>query len=161
MTTSSRAGLSLGLFLAVAGCGSSAPAGSPAGAVDDPGPAVARMLHASAEAWNRGDLDGFLDDYSEGEGTTFTGASGTVRGTDEIRRRYLAGYWGTGRPEHRLSFEDIEVRPLGPDHALALGRYVLAEPDDGPVASTGIFTLVLARGDHGWKIIHDHSSASE
>ncbi|HEX7120695.1 MAG TPA: SgcJ/EcaC family oxidoreductase [Longimicrobiales bacterium] len=156
----SNRALPLGLLLVLAACGAAGQSES-AASHDDAAAEIARMLQASADAWNRADLDGFLDDYMPGDGTTFTGASGTTRGTDEIRRRYVAGYWSTGRPAHRLSFEDIEVRSLGSDHALALGRYVLAEPDGGAVASTGFFTLVLSRTDQGWKIIHDHSSAAE
>ncbi|HEX6938652.1 MAG TPA: nuclear transport factor 2 family protein [Longimicrobiales bacterium] len=152
--------LAAGLLLVLAACGAAGRQES-AASHDDVAAEITAMLQASADAWNRGDLDGFLDDYLQNDSTTFTGASGTIHGTDEIRQRYIAGYWSTGRPAHRLSFEGIEVRPLGRDHALALGRYVLTEPDGTGVASTGYFTLVLSRTDHGWKIIHDHSSASE
>ncbi len=158
-TTSSRSALAVGL-LSLAACGASGPSITTDDTSSDAAAEIVAMLESSAASWNEGDLDGFLDDYMEGEETTFTGASGTTRGADEVRRRYLASYWSTGRPQHRLSFAGIEVRALGPDHALALGRYVLTEPDDGTVASEGIFSLVLTRTGHGWKIIHDHSSAS-
>jgi len=119
------------------------------------------MLHASAESWNAGDLDGFLDDYLDSAGTAFVGRSGVTRGVAAIRDGYLRGYWSTGRPEHALRFEDLEVSPLGGQHALVLGRYVLADRETGSPAATGVFSLVLVRTEQGWRIIHDHSSASE
>jgi uncharacterized protein (TIGR02246 family) len=116
------------------------------------------MLQASARSWNAGDLEGFLDDYLDAPTTAFVGSRVTF-GVAEIRRRYQASYWQTGRPAQQLRFEDIEVRPLGSGHALALGRYVLLTPGTSTVAGTGWFTLVLQRIATGeWRIIHDHSS---
>lgn len=115
------------------------------------------MLTASAASWNAGDLEGFLDDYLDAPGTAFVGSTVT-HGVDEIRRRYQASYWKTGTPVQHLRFEDIEVRPLGGEHALALGRYVLLTPGTANVEGQGWFSLVLQRTAAGWKIIHDHSS---
>lgn len=120
------------------------------------------MLRSSAESWNAGDLDGFLDDYAADGGLTFVGAGGPIRGREEVRRRYVEGYWAPGSERDSLRFEDVEVRPLGPGHALAVGRYVLYRPGASPeTTSTGWFTLVLAKQDSGWAIVHDHSSAEE
>ncbi|HSJ13069.1 MAG TPA: nuclear transport factor 2 family protein [Longimicrobiales bacterium] len=117
------------------------------------------MLHASAASWNAGDLEGFLDDYLDVPSTAFVGGTVTY-GVDEIRRRYRASYWRSGRPEQHLRFEDIGVRPLNADHALALGRYVLLDPATGTEQGSGWFTLVLTRHLSSWRIIHDHSSAA-
>ncbi len=116
------------------------------------------MLHASSEAWNRGDLNGFLDDYLDSPETTFIGADVSF-GVDEIRARYLRSYWSTGRPEGLLRFEDLHVRPLGTSHALARGTYVLTDRN-GTESGRGFFSLVLVRTDAGWRIIHYHSSAA-
>jgi len=119
------------------------------------------MLHSSAASWNGGDLDGFLDDYWRSEALTFSGATGVTRGWDEVRTRYLATYWAPGMARDSLRFEGIEVVPLGGEHALALGQYVLFRPEeDGAVVSTGFFSLVLARTNGDWKILHDHTSAT-
>ena len=121
--------------------------------------AVTEMLRASAASWNAGDLDGFLDDYSADPGLTFSGATGVVRGRDAVRARYLESYWAEGAERDSLRFEALEVRPLGEEHALALGRYVLYRPEAGDsVTATGAFSLVLRHEDDGWRIIHDHSS---
>ena len=118
------------------------------------------MLDASARAWNAGDLEGFLDDYLDSPATAFVGPTIT-HGLDQIRSRYRTSYWRTGKPAQHLRFEKIDVRSLGSDYALALGRYVLFNPVSGTSEGSGWFTLVLQRSaPHVWRIIHDHSSAA-
>ncbi len=120
---------------------------------------IVATLQASADAWNRGDLDGFLKPYLDSSETTFMTARGVVHGLDTIRARYRAGYWKSGGPPQLLRFGDITVRNLGPDHALMTGRYRLRDRATGAPADSGNFTLIWRRTPGGWKIIHDHSSA--
>jgi ketosteroid isomerase-like protein len=120
------------------------------------------MLDASAASWNAGDLDGFVDDYTDDPALAFVGSSGVTRGIAEVRARYESGYWAGGGPADSLRFEGLELTPLGERHALALGRYVLYRPatDDAPerVTSTGWFSLVVEHDGDRWRIVHDHSS---
>jgi ketosteroid isomerase-like protein len=119
------------------------------------------MLHASAEEWNTGNLDGFMDDYWRSPGLTFSGSGGVTRGWEGVRDRYLRTYFAPGAVRDHLRFEELEISPLGPDHALALGRYVLSHSGDPDVTpSSGHFSLVLRWVAGSWKIIHDHTSAS-
>lgn len=142
-------------LIAAAACatGDPIPEPSPENAADE----IVAMLQASADAWNRGDLDGFLADYDED--ATFVGGSGMIRGRDEIRRRYVEGYWSEGTAPDRLAFQDIDVRVMGPRSATAVGRYILRDRRTNERTGTGIFTLLLARNNDGWRILHDHSSA--
>jgi beta-aspartyl-peptidase (threonine type) len=130
------------------------PGGSPAAEIQE-------MLLASAASWNAGDLDGFLDDYWRSDELTFSGDTGVTRGWDDVRTRYLNSYWAPGASRDSLRFEGIEVTPLGSDHALALGQYVLYRPEEGGrVTSSGFFSLVLWKPNGHWKILHDHTSAA-
>lgn len=156
----SNLGVALGLLLALAGCARSRTLEAPTPQAPDPGPEITAMLRASAESWNQGDIEGFLDDYLDSPQTAFVGGSGVIRGLDEIRRRYRAGYWSTGRPRDLLRFEDLEVQRLGAEHALAIGRYILSDPATDQTTGHGVFSLVLVRTPQGWRIIHDHSSAA-
>lgn len=135
----------------------------PSGSADSAGVAfqVAEMLHASAESWNAGDLDGFLDDYWRSEALTFSGSSGVTRGWDGVRERYLRSYWAPEAQRDSLRFEALEIMPLGQNHALALGQYVLYRPEEeDKITGTGFFSLVLWKVDGAWKIVHDHTSAA-
>lgn len=126
-----------------------------------PSEEIKQMLRSSAASWNRGDLAGFLDDYWNSDELTFSGSGGVTRGWEQVRSRYEQSYWAPGAVRDSLSFEDLEVFPLGSDHALALGRYVLHDlARDGGISGTGYFSLVLRRTEEGWRIIHDHTSAS-
>ncbi|MBI4545718.1 MAG: DUF4440 domain-containing protein [Gemmatimonadetes bacterium] len=121
---------------------------------------ITAMLRSSADDWNRGDLEGFLDDYLDSGETTFVGGSAVLHGVPELRRRYQAAYFKDGAPRDALRFEELEIRQLPPHHALALGRYVLFDRATHTTTATGFFSLVLRRTTRGWKIIHDHSSAA-
>ena len=119
------------------------------------------MLQASTASWNAGNLEGFLDDYWRSEDLTFSGATGVTRGWEDVRTRYLESYWAPGSARDSLRFEDLEVVPLGEEHAFALGRYVLSRPEDGGVVtSSGFFSLILEKMEGEWKIVHDHTSGS-
>lgn len=126
-------------------------------------PAAAELeeaLMASAEAWNRKDLDGFMAPYLRSPGLTFSGSGGVRRGFEAVVARYRASYFDADAALPTLRFTDVETRDLGADHALMLGRYVLLDPDSGERQDTGFFSLVWVRTREGWKIMHDHTSAA-
>lgn len=140
--------------LLLAACGT----GRTATPAPDPGPAVRALLDASAEAWNRDDLDGFLADYAAD--ASFVTSDGLVHGREGIRRIYERGYWQDGPgPRDDLRFEGLDVRRTGPRSAVAFGRYVLYDPETGGTRATGIFSLTLRQTGSGWEIVHDHSSS--
>lgn len=150
-----RRGVWVGLAaITVAGCGPKHAGSQPL----DPQAlhaGVDRLLTVSAEAWNAGDLDGFLAWYERSPETTFQGSAGLIHGWEAIRDRY-APRFGPGAVRDSLRFEDLETRPLAPGLGLATARYVLMRGDS--VTSTGVFTLVVRETPQGWRIIHDHSS---
>jgi ketosteroid isomerase-like protein len=118
--------------------------------------AVERMLSESADAWNRGELAGFMDDYLESENTTYIGGAGFVIGYDSIEARY-APRFEPGAARDSLRFEEVRVRRLGAVDAIATARWILHRRDT--ITGSGPFTLVLRHTSGGWKIIHDHSSS--
>jgi hypothetical protein len=56
----------------------------------------------------------------------------------------------------QLRFENITVRPLGPDHALVVGRFILS--GGGQDDATGWFSTIWEWTGTRWETIHDHSS---
>ncbi|MGB9430639.1 MAG: nuclear transport factor 2 family protein [Candidatus Acidiferrum sp.] len=117
--------------------------------------AITSILADQQSAWNRGDVDGFMKGYWDSPELTFAGSSGITRGWQPVLERYRRNY-----PDHKamghLDFSEVEVRPLGKDAALVLGRWHLRRDSD---ELGGVFTLVFQRFPEGWRIIHDHTSA--
>jgi ketosteroid isomerase-like protein len=115
---------------------------------------IQAMLDESAAAWNRGDLDGHLADNADS--IRFMTGKGPVIGktqtADILRRAFFRG----GKPVQSLRFEKVDIRSLGTEHALVIGRFILSgggEPD-----RSGWFSTVWERQAAGWRVIHDHSS---
>jgi uncharacterized protein (TIGR02246 family) len=117
---------------------------------------VQGVLAAQAEAWNRGDLEAFVESYWDDARLTFCGSEGVVRGRADLLAKYHASY-PTAEARGQLRFDLIEVRPVGADAALVLGQYHLARTDP----ASGYFTLLVQRTAAGLAIAHDHTSASK
>lgn len=122
---------------------------------------IEAALTDSAAGWNEGDMDRFLAIYSEAPETSFVGSTGLLRGVAAMETRYREAYdWSQADPAERgvLTFETEDFRPLGNDHALYIGRYILTYPDPAKEPVTGLTSLVFGREGNAWKIIADHSS---
>ena len=108
------------------------------------------------EAWNRGDIDGFMSGYARAKETTFVSEDKITRGWETVRDRYRKKYSDRAKMG-TLTFSDLEITPLGKDSALALGRWSLQRAQDRP---HGRFTLIFRLTNDGWRIVHDHTSAA-
>lgn len=122
----------------------------------DEAAAIQKVLNDQAVAWNKGDLEEFMKAYLRTEDITFMGKNIT-RGYDAVLKRYQGNY-GNKDKMGTLRFEEIEVRLLGRDHALVLGRFYLARNAAGGGDATGRYTLVGVKTKDGWRFIHDHTS---
>ena len=118
--------------------------------------AVRAVLDAQRDAWNRGDLVGYMDGYARSANTVFVSGDNVTRGWQTVLDRYRKNY-NSREKMGTLTFSDLEITLLGIDTALVLGRWHLQRANDEPHGRT---TLVLRRTRQGWKIVHDHSSAA-
>ena len=118
---------------------------------------IRALLDRQVDDWNRGDVRAFMKAYEDSQATTYIGTA-VVKGYQRVLNRYLERY-PTRQNMGALTFSDIEVRMLGADHALVLGRFHLTRPPAAGGEAQGIFTLVLRRTAQGWKIILDHTSS--
>jgi ketosteroid isomerase-like protein len=116
------------------------------------------VLEQQREAWNAGDLDGFLAGYEQSDALLFTSGAKIRRGFEETREKYKARYGDARETMGVLSFEILDVRPLGAcsDAAVVLGRWGLSETAQ---AGSGVFSVILERREGSWRIVHDHTSA--
>ena len=116
--------------------------------------AIKATLDTTAAGWNRGELSVYLSAYADT--ATAMGSTGLVRGVRGIEGQMRAGFWRTGRPIQVLSYDHLEIRPIGPDQAVVTGQYILT--GGGRPDRTGWFTTIWVRTPRGWRMLHDHSS---
>jgi beta-aspartyl-peptidase (threonine type) len=117
------------------------------------------VLDSQVEAWNRGDLEGFMAGYWRSPDLVFCSGATVTKGWDETLARYRKRYQSEGSEMGWLRFDGVEVIPLGADAALARGAWRLTMGDGKE--PHGLFTLLLRRLDGGWVIVHDHTSSGE
>ena len=117
---------------------------------------IQSVLRAQQDAWNRGDIDEFMNGYARSASTVFVSEDQVRRGWDTVRERYREKYSDRTKMG-TLAFSDLEITMLSPDAAVVLGRWALKRETDEP---HGRFTLVFKRLPEGWRIVHDHTSAA-
>ena len=117
---------------------------------------IQSVLTAQQDAWNRGDVDEFMNGYARSASTAFISEDEVKRGWETVRDRYHLKYSDRAKMG-TLSFSEIEVTMLSPDAAVVLGRWKLKRENDEP---HGRFTLIFKHLSEGWRIVHDHTSAA-
>jgi ketosteroid isomerase-like protein len=117
--------------------------------------AIRKVLDKQVKAWNRGDIEGFMEGYWKSDALTFVTASGVTRGWQNVIERYRRSY-PDGKAMGALSFADLEIRVLSQDSAMVLGRWQLQREADRP---EGHFTLILRKFPEGWRVVHDHTTS--
>jgi uncharacterized protein (TIGR02246 family) len=119
--------------------------------------AIRAVIQSQQDAWNRGDIDAFMNGYARSDKTVFVSGDEVTRGWQTVRDRYKAKY-SDREKMGTLNFSELEIAELGPDAAVALGRWELKRAKDNP---HGRFTLIFRQTPEGWRIVHDHTSAAE
>jgi len=118
--------------------------------------AIRKVLDDQVSAWNKGDIDAFMQGYQDSPETTFIGKT-VHHGWQQVLERYEHDY-SSKEARGTLEFSDLSVRLLGANYAIATGRYHLTRSAAGGGDATGIFSLVWEKSAAGWKIILDHTS---
>ena len=118
---------------------------------------IRNVLQSQQEAWNRGDIDAFMNGYWRSDKTVFVSGDEVTRGWQKVLDRYKKKYSDRAKMG-TLTFSDLEITPLSADAAVALGAWKLKRASDEP---HGRFTLIFRRFPDGWRIVHDHTSAAQ
>jgi ketosteroid isomerase-like protein len=115
--------------------------------------AIEAVLYDQADAWNRGDIDAFMEGYWKSDALSFSSGGKTTRGWQATRDGYKTRY-PTRDAMGSLKFSQLEISPIGNDGALVLGNWRLERGE--PVG--GNFSLVMRKIGGKWVIVHDHTS---
>jgi len=137
------AALSIGASSALSGSRGSASEGE-----------IRTLLTMQTEAWNRGDIDGFMEGYWKSDQTEFVGAKGVSRGWQALLDRYRRDY-PDQKTMGQLSFANLEIHVTCADGAYAIGEFHLQRENDQPA---GVFTLYFRKFPEGWRIVVDHTT---
>jgi ketosteroid isomerase-like protein len=146
-----RSGLAASLLLALA-----APSTAADKPAEDAERGVRAVLAAQIQAWNRGDLNGYMAGYWNSPDLVFFSNGQETRGWQPTLDRYRARYQGAGKQMGALDFPVLDVLTLGSEAAVARGRWRLKMPDGKEL--TGMTTVVFRKLREGWRVVHDHSS---
>ncbi len=115
---------------------------------------ILTLLDTQTQAWNRGDLEGFMKGYWENDSLRFIGKSGITYGYNNTLNNYKRGYPDTAAMG-KLQFTILVVKKLSPRYYEVVGKWYLKR-SIGDVS--GHYTLLLRKINSKWVIVSDHSS---
>jgi uncharacterized protein (TIGR02246 family) len=118
--------------------------------------AIRAVLGAQRDAWNRGDIEGYMDGYARSADTVFVSGDDVTHGWQTVLERYKKRY-DSREKMGALTFSDLEIKSLGKDAAVVIGSWRLKRANDEP---HGKFTLIFRKTKQGWRIVHDHTSSA-
>ncbi len=117
---------------------------------------VVKIVLAQQNAWNKGDLDGYLSHYKDAPDTQAVLAN-LVRGVDNIRAAYRQNF-PNKESMGDIEDTDIDVKALGDKYALATGKYHLNRPKKSGGPIDGTFMELFEKTPTGWQIIFSQST---
>ncbi len=115
------------------------------------------ILNEQVDAWNRGDLEGFMDYYWRSQDMEFISGTTIHRGWQATMERYKRKY-PTKEAMGRLDFDDLRVTAMDKAEAEATGRWRVRA---GRKTSRGGFELKFRRIERRWLIVRDHTTSDD
>jgi len=115
---------------------------------------IRSLLQKQVEAWNRGNIDEFMQGYWKNDSLKFIGKSGVTYGYNQTLANYKKNYDDTVKMG-KLSFDLLEVNKLSPELYFVVGKWFLKR-SIGNIG--GYYTLLLRKIKGKWVIVVDHTS---
>jgi ketosteroid isomerase-like protein len=116
--------------------------------------AILKVLEIQQQAWNRGDIDGFMQGYWKSDSLVFVGKAAPLYGWQSTIDRYKKAYPNKAAMG-QLTFDIMQVRLLDANNGFVLGGWRLKRKKD---AFGGYFTLWFRKINGEWKVVVDHTS---
>jgi ketosteroid isomerase-like protein len=114
-----------------------------------------RQIMATQEmAWNKGDLEAFMDGYWRSDSLKFIGSRGLTYGWQATLDNYKKGYPDTDAMG-KLKFTILSVEVLSGKSAFVIGKWHLTRKAGD---LSGHYTLLWKKLKGKWVIVADHSS---
>ena len=113
-----------------------------------------QVLDMQAAAWNRGDMNGYMQGYWQADSLQFIGKSGVHYGWEKTLQNYQRSY-PNAEAMGQLALTVLRVEDINPTTAYVTGKWHLTRTAGN---LEGYFTLLMRKIDNEWKIVSDHSS---
>lgn len=115
---------------------------------------VKLLMTKQQEAWNRYDLNGFMEHYWKSDSLKFIGSKGLTYGWQKTLDNYKKSY-----PDKdamgQLEFNINSAELLGKNAVYVVGKWTLYKKDKNV---GGYFTLLWKKINNNWVIVADHTS---
>jgi ketosteroid isomerase-like protein len=115
---------------------------------------IRKVMDEQTAAWNRGDIEGFMQGYWKSENLVFVSGDNVTKGWQPTLDRYKKNY-DSREKMGTLTFSGLTINVLNKEWATVLGSWSLKREKDTP---HGKFTLIFRKFKDGWRIVHDHTS---
>jgi ketosteroid isomerase-like protein len=119
--------------------------------------AIAEIQHVMDKqqaAWNRGDIEDYMNGYWRSDSLRFIGKRGITYGWQPTLDNYKKGY-PNADAMGRLQFENLSMELTGDSSAYVIGKWVLYRTSD---TLSGHYSLLWKCMNGRWLIVADHSS---
>jgi len=115
---------------------------------------IQQVMDDQQQAWNSGDLDGFMKSYWKSDSLRFIGKRGITYGWQSTLDNYKKSY-----PDRdamgRLQFTNLTMEQVGDSSAYVIGKWELFRAAD---TLSGHYSLLWKKQNSTWLIVADHSS---
>ena len=116
---------------------------------------ISRLLEKQVDAWNKGNLEKFMETYWKSDKLVFVGSRGPTYGWQATLDSYKRGY-PDKKAMGKLAFKIQDISQIDKKTVFVIGRFELTR-EIGDAA--GYFTLNIQKINGKWLILSDHSSA--
>lgn len=115
---------------------------------------IIQTIESQQNAWNEGDIDGFMNGYWKNDSLMFISGDHVSYGWQMVTDNYKAKY-SSKELMGELAFDIVKLEQLSSDTYLMIGSWKLDRPS-GEIG--GKFTLLWRLIDGEWKVVIDHTS---
>lgn len=116
--------------------------------------AIISVMNQQRDAWNRGDLEGFMQGYWKSDSLMFVGKTAPTYGWQNTLNNYKRGY-----PDKAamgvLTFDILKVEVLDQRNAFVFGGWHVKQ---SAKTLEGYYTLWFKKINGKWVIVCDHTS---
>jgi uncharacterized protein (TIGR02246 family) len=124
---------------------------------DDPEKAIYEEVVKACDAWNRHDLDGYLDTFWRSDALVVVVEGETVHGWTLLSKAFHVGY-PNPLEMGELTLDRVRVQMLGEDLAEVLTWDTVTFPKK---KEFGTSTIVMKKLPEGWRVMLMHTSFVE